>query len=401
MIRKYEYTLTSAEIREFCYKAMTEQLKNRQKRWVFLVLFVIAGGLLLPESVGVMVLLLALVYCIAAWQNYVLIRKQVEGQPWTLWIEGGTLKVRRGNYSETPCASIRLICVTRRLLMLGYLQAENRPAWYVMPLRVFANMQEQEAFINQLRNPWQAYAAGGFSGVENSAETMENAAGEAPDQVYLQVSYMLNEEKWVHYNRGAVSLVHAGTLGKKERWRAMFLWGAIMALLIPACISLVAGAFSWGAVVFGILLALVLILHLFFRDPEKALRRQIRMPDVVARECGLWQISFSEEGVIAKQPGGMKNLYAWENLGWLVESETAFYLFSRDKRRFVTVAKESFSDWDQVGIFQRLCEEKGLEKLSAKRMRYVPGWAVLVLFIILYAAFFFGLLVSLFSAEWL
>ncbi|MCM1123664.1 MAG: hypothetical protein NC416_13865 [Eubacterium sp.] len=357
MARKYEYTLTSVEIREFCRKAMTEQLKTRQKGWVFLALLIIADGLLLPEGVGVIALMLALVFCISAWRNYALIRRQVEGQPWTLQMEGGMLKVRRGNYSEMPCAGIRFIRVTRRLLMLGYLQSANRPAWYVMPLRVFANKQEQEAFINQLRNPWQTYAAGGFGGTENSAGMIANATGEAPAQVYLQLSYMLDEEKWVHYNRGAASLIHAGTLGKKERWRAMLLWGGIMAVFIPACVSLAAGGFSWVTAVSGILLALLLNLRLFFRDPEKALRRQIRMPAVAARECGLWQISFSEEGVMAKQPGGMKNLYVWENLGWLVESETAFYLFDRDKRRFVTVAKESFLDWDQVGVLHRLCED--------------------------------------------
>ncbi len=345
--KKYTYILEPAEIRELFRRIMSEQIKQRKVIWILLALMLIADGWLLPEAAGALVLVLAVLYSVAGMRNYASLRRQVEGQQWTIWIENGKLKAARGNYSEVPCESIQFIRITRRLLMLGYLQMHGRPVWYVMPLRVFESVQERDAFLNRLRNPGQTLGAD-FSG----------AAQSGASQPCLQLIYTLNAEKWVSFYKGGVALIHAGTLGKKER-----------------------------------------MLRLFFRNPEKTLRKQVRTPLMANRVCGLWRISFSEEGIAVEQPGGMLFFSAWESLAWFVETEAVFYLFSRDKRRFIMVAKESFQNWDQVDVFHRLCGEKGLTRLPARRMRYVPGWAVLMVFVILYVMAVIGIFAFSFAGN--
>lgn len=345
--KKYTYILEPAEIRELFRRVKAEQLKYRKKIWILLILILIVDGWLLPEAAGALVLVLAVLFSVTGMRNYASLRRQVEGQQWTLWIENGKLKAARGNYSEMPCESIKFIRITRRLLMLGYLQTPGWPAWFVMPLRVFENVQEREAFLNRLRNPGQIF------GADFSAEAQSGAP-----QPCLQLAYTLNAEKWVFFYKGGIALIHAGTLGKKGR-----------------------------------------ILRLFFRDPERTLRKQVQTPLMANRVCGLWRISFSEEGIAVEQPGGMMFFSAWESLAWFVETEAVFYLFSRDKRRFIMVAKESFQNWDQVDVFHRLCGEKGLTKLPARQMHYVPGWAVLVAFVILYVMAVIGIFAFSFAGN--
>lgn len=371
--RKYEYVLEPVEIREFSRKAMAEQFVQRWQRWLVLALILIADGLLIPEGIGLLALMLAALFLVSGLRNTLAVRRQLSGQRWTLCIADGRLQVTRGNYSEVPCESIQFIRITRRLLMMGYLQAPGRPAWYVMPLRVFESEQEGEWFLGQLRSPKYVFGAEGFR------ET-ENGGGNDAPQTVLHLSYMLDEEKWVRFNKEALALVHAGTLGQRERLLAMAFYGVFMAVLFTACISLAAGGFRWQAVVGGLFVTVLFLLRLFFRDPERALQRQIRTPVMAKRNCGFWQISFTDRGIMIEQPGQSKDFYVWENLGWMVETEIAFYLFSKDKKRFIIVPKESFLAWDQVRVFHQLCGERGIGKVAAKRMHYVPGWALVTVF---------------------
>ncbi len=372
--KKYTYILEPEEIRELFRRGMTEQLKYRKVIWILCILILIMAGWSNPEETGALVLVLAVLLSVTAMRSYASLRRQVEGQQWTLWIENGKLKVARGNYSEVPCESIQFIRITRRLLMLGYLQMPGRPVWFVMPLRVFENVQEREAFLNLLRNPEQTFGAD-FSGAAQSS---------AP-QPCLQLAYTLNAEKWVSFYKGGLALIHAGIPGKKERILKMFFWGGLITVILSVCCSLTIGKFHWLTVAACLVIAVLLILSLFFTDPEKTLRKRVRTPFMANRVCGLWRISFSEEGIAVEQPGEMMHFYVWESLAWFVETEAVFYIFSRDKKQFVMVAKESFQNWDQVAVFHRLCGDKGLTKIPAGRMHYVPGWAVPVAFAILYA----------------
>ena len=365
--RKYEYILEPAEIREFCRRALMEQIKKRRVFWILITAILLLEACYLPRGGITIVLLLVLSFGIISIRNNVFIRRQITGQHWTLWVENGKLKSRRENYSEIPCESIQFIRITRRLLMLGYLQSPRRPAWFVMPLRVFQDVQERDAFIDQIRNPGQSFTA---------EVTMEEA--EEPAQVYLRLSFMLDTERWVRLSKRAFGIVQAGTFGKRDRILGMAFAGCLIAVVLPVSLSTIVGGFSWILMGFCIFVAALMILRIYFQDPEKRLRKQVQMPGAANRECGLWQVSFSEEGITVDLPGRIKNFYVWESIGYLVETEEAFYLFSRDKRRFIVVAKESFQTWDQVHCFRQLCEAKGIRTLAEKRMHYMPTWAYVV-----------------------
>lgn len=366
--RKYEYILEPAELREFCRKALMERLKRRRVLWILLTAILLLEACYLPPRGGITILLvLALAFGIVSISNNVVIRKQITEQHCTIWIEDGKLKSRRINYSEMPCESIQFIRITRRLLMLGYLQTPQRPAWFVIPLRVFRDVQERDAFIDRIRNPWQTFTA------DASTEAEEESV-----QVYLRLSYMMDAERWVRLSKRAFGIVQAGTFGKRDRRLGMAFWGCLIAVVLPVSLSFIVGGFSWILIGFCIFYAALMILRIYFQDPEKQLRKQVQTPFMVNRVCGLWQVSFAEEGINVELPGLIKNFYAWGYLAYLVETEEAFYLFSRDKRQFIISAKESFQTWDQVHCFRRLCEEKGIRTLPEKRMHYIPLWALVV-----------------------
>ena len=370
---KYEYILEPAELREFCRKALLEQIKKRQVFWVLLAILLFLEACYLPSGGFVIVMMLVLLFGIVSIYNNAAIRKQLAGQHWTLWVENGKLKSRREIYSEMPCEGIQFIRITRRLLMLGYLQSSKKQAWYVIPLRVFRDVQERDGFINQIRNPWQTFTA---------AEPMETEEKTAP--VYLRLAYMLDAERWVRLSRRALSIAQAGTFGKRNRILGMVFCGCVIGVVLPVSLSILVGGFSWILMGFCIFYAAMMILRIYYRDPEKQLRKQVQSPGTAAnRECGLWQVSFSEEGITVDLPGRIKHVYVWDFLAYLVETEEVFYLFSRDKRRFIMVAKESFQTWDQVHLFRRLCEERGIRMVPEKRMHYIPAW-VLVVAVLLY-----------------
>lgn len=374
--QKYEYILEPAELREFCRKALAEQLKKRQVLWVALAILLLLEAYYLPRgglTIGVM---MAVYFGIVSIRNNTVIRKQIAGQHWTIWLENGKLKSRRENYSEMPCEDIQFIRITRRLLMLGYLQSPRRAAWFVMPLRVFQDARERDAFIDQIRNPGQPFTA---------EAPME--AEEKSEQAYLRLSYMMDAEMWVRLSKRAFGIVQAGTFGKRDRILGMAFAGCLIAVVLPVCIAFIVGGFSWIMMGVCIFIAALMILRIYFQDPEKRLRKQVQMPGAANRECGLWQVSFLGEGITVDLPGRIKNFYVWESIGYLVETEEVFYLFSRDKRRFITVAKESFQSWDEVSVFRRLCEEKGIRTIPEKRMHYMPTWALVVAVLLYFIVF--------------
>ncbi|MDE7429948.1 MAG: hypothetical protein K2N00_11940, partial [Lachnospiraceae bacterium] len=226
--RKYEYILEPAEIREFCRKALMERLKRRRVFWILLTAILLLEAYYLPRGGLTIVPLLVLSFGIISIHNNVVIRKQITGQLWTLWVEDGKLKSRRENYSEMPCESIQFIRITRRLLMLGYLQSPKRTAWFIVPLRVFQDVQERDRFINQIRNPWQPF----------TAETPVMAE-EEPEQVYLRLSYMMDTERWVRLSKRAFGIIQAGTFGKRDRRLGMAFWGCLIAVVLPVSLSVI------------------------------------------------------------------------------------------------------------------------------------------------------------------
>lgn len=389
--RKYEYVMNLPEIREFCRFVFREQFKYRKYRWIAILCIIAAEALYASEAAAVVAVLLIIMLGVSGIYSYRSTVKILDGQSWTVFpIEDGRLKVTRVNLVEIPCRDIQFIRRTKHLLMLGYLQSPKRPVWIVIPVRVFESEQEREAFVALIRNPqagtefgapaWQAQDRADFT------DSAERGTDRTDPQEYMRFSYFLDREKWVRLQKGAADLLNSGTMGRPVRTYGMAIWGGVMAVALTVCTCLVAGEIRWTLIWYSLGLTVWLMLRLYARDPEKRIRKQLDAPEVAARECGLWQVSLTQEGVTAYMPTGMKSCFDWDSLAWLVETQEAFYLFYKDKKHLIVIAKESFVSWDQVDAFHRICAERGVQKISPKKARYVPEWLTwAVLGLILFA----------------
>lgn len=384
--KEYEYVMDLPEIREFCRFAFWEQFKCRKWMWFRVLLIIVVEALIFPEAAVVVGILILFCLVAAGIYNYRTTVKLLEGQMWSGFrVEGGRLKAARGDYSEVPCREICFIRRTKRLLMLGYMQGPKRPAWFVIPLRVFGDEQELETFLSLIRNPQPEGVAGytDTAGQPGGSAGYTDAAGQpigaTAQQEYMRFSYLLDGERWVRFQKGAADLLNGGSLGKTVRTYGVVIWGFVTALALVVFTCYVAGGFHWLLVCYSLAIAVWMVLRLYSRDPEKAIRKQLKEPELAARACGLWQVVLAEEGVTVNMPMDMKNFFPWASLEWLVETEELFYLFHKDKRHFIMVAKECFVSWDQVDVFHRICADKGVKKVMPKKARYVPGWLTWVI----------------------
>lgn len=381
--RRYEYVMDEAEIREFCLHAFLEQLKCSKKTGIRLLIILAAELLLIPEAAALTVLLMVVMVAAVSIYNYAATSKLLRGQPGSVWIEDGRLKAQRRDYGEIPCRDIKLVRRTKRLLMMGYMQRAGRPVWFMIPLRSFRDGHEVDLFLSTLRDP----------------AAQENYYDQAYDQAYLRFQYQLDGERWVRLQKGAADLINGGSLGRSARLYGVLIWGGVMAVVLTVISCLISGRFHWMFVCYGFVFAVLMSLRLYCRDPGKAIRNQLKQPEVAARACGLWQVSLTEEGVSLAMPADIKNVYLWTSLAWLLETEEAFYLFHQDKKHFVMIAKESFLSWDQVDLFHRICADHGIQKIVPKKARYVPGWLTWTLFGVFLLALFGIVMVRAFLSE--
>ncbi|MDE7198069.1 MAG: hypothetical protein K2O15_04205, partial [Lachnospiraceae bacterium] len=351
-----------SEIREFTRIALWEQLRHQKGKWFRVLLIIVLEAFFIPEAAVIIAFLMIASLIAVGIYNYRTTVKLLEGQMWTVFrIGDGRLRVARNDCSEIPCREIQFIRRTKRLLMLGYMQSPKRPAWFVMPLRVFGDGQELEAFLDLIRNPKE----GGGDGFEEAAEyagTAVREPGYTAPQEYMRFSYLLDKERWVRFQKGAADLLNGGSLGSAARRYVMMIWGCVMTAVLISCTYIVVGTFYWTLVCYSMALAVWLILRLYCRDPEKGIRKQLRTPEIAARACGSWQVVLAEKGITVNMPMEMKNFYPWESLEWLLETEEVFYVFHKDKKHFIMIAKEWFVRWEQVDVFHRICAEQGIKK---------------------------------------
>lgn len=362
--KEYEYVMELSEIREFCRVAFVEQLKCNKRTWLRILLIMALMPFLVPHAAGFLLILMIGWMIVIGVSYYRSTVKLLKGQLWTVYpIQDGRLRVARSDYSEIPCKDICFIRRTKRLLMLGYMQGLSRPAWFVMPLRIFGDEQELAAFLALIRNP-QAEGETAF------AEPSE----------YMRFSYLLDGERWVRFQKGAADLLNGGSLGRPARMYGAIILGCVMTAAMFISMYLIVGALSWPLVCYCLALILWMCLRLFFRDPEKRIRKQMKAPEIANHACGVRQVSLGEEGITVNLPMDRKDFYAWTSLEWLLETEEAFYVFHKDKKHFIMIAKECFASWEQVDLFHRICADKGVKKVMPKRGRYVPGWLTWVIF---------------------
>lgn len=407
--RIYEYVMDEAEIRDFCLHAFWEQIKCSKKTGVRLLLILAAEVLLVPEAVVLTVLLLLGIFLGTGIYSYVATAKLLRGQIGSVWIEGDKLKARRRDYGEISCRKIQFIRRTKRLLMLGYMQRAGRPAWFMIPLRAFRDGQEVDRFLALLRSPaaqGNDCAQTGFderTGRENARTGYCDQIGQLketePSQEYICFSYQVDGERWVRLQKGAAELVNGGSLGRSPRTYGVMIWGCVMLTALIVVSYLVAKKLDWLIVCYGVSLTVLMLLKLFYTDPEKLIRKQFMSPEVAARACGLWQVSLAEEGITVTMPADIKNVYLWTSLAWLVETEEAFYLFHQDKKHFIMIAKESFQSGEQVHLFQQICADHGIRKAETKKARYVPLWLLVVLFVVCLLVLFGAAMVKIFLSS--
>lgn len=382
-VKKYEYVLEPSEIREFCLAALWERFKCRKGVWIRLLVIIVIELFIIPEAAVLVAVMVVVMLIVSGIYNYTAAARMLEGQPWGIWVEGDKLKAERGDCSEVSCRNIQFIRITKHLLMLGYLQSVKTPAWFVVPLHVFENVQERERFLDKIRNPQAASEAGGLPEEGIEAVTRDTAGQNLRNtetREYMRFAYRLDGERWVRFQKGAADILNGTSLGKPMRFYGMVIWGCVMMAVMTSCVYFTAGTLNWLLVCVCFFITMWMVLRLYCRNPEKGIRKQLRAPEVAGRACGVWQVSLTEEAIAVSMPMDMKVSYVWESLRWLLETEEVFYIFHKDKRHFIMIAKESFVSWEQVDIFHRICADKGVQKTVQKKALYVPEWLTWVLF---------------------
>lgn len=194
----------------------------------------------------------------------------------------------------------------------------------------------------------------------------------------LSFTYRMDKEKWVRFRKGIAGIT-GSTLKKSKLLRfSVFLCIAMAVELI--FLIYIAGNGLLQSVIFSVAILVLISLKIFFQDPERRIRRLAETATVQREMMGVWQVKLSEKGADEKSPAGAERFYPWEKLGWLVEGEFAFYLFQKNEKCAVTIPKECFQSWEQIWAVQGLCAKKGVIQLKGKKRKYVPGWAIYLLF---------------------
>lgn len=363
-MKQYTFRLTKKETMEFCIRAVWEQQRRRLWPWILIVLIIILEMLYKPwmslSLAGMILMMMALVIL----QNYFAIKPAFTEKERRIWLEDGMLKTDAGEYAEMPCSSITIVKVSRHLLLLGHFRGKRQIAWRPIPLRVFADRREQELFLDQLRQAQH---------VQQKNHTEEGRQERQQEAIFI-FSFPVDQEKWVQILTGASDLISAGTLGRtKESRLAMFFYGIAVLFMVAFWGFLTGGEFF--AILFLILgTCLLVLLKVKNENPEKKIRRQIRMGMIQNDIYGEWEVSVREDGVFQSGPGNLKSFWPWELQGWLVETERIFYLFLKSKKGFIMIPKESMESREQAAAFEQLCRKKGVTVVQGKKRKYVPGW---------------------------
>lgn len=398
-MKRYTFSLTKKEAAEFCIRAFWEQQRMRAFQWIVVLAIALIDIRVMPWA-GIMVFgMIFLILFIALFRYISVMGKDLCEKPQVMWVENGILKVERSGYGEIMGSSISVIRITRHLLMLGLYQAKKQIAWYPMPLRVFGDVQEREAFLAFLREE-------PLTGKEREQVTEERAhvsqqKQQADGSVLFRFFFRINEEKWAQLLTGATQVIRSGAMGRSQGHAGIRV-AAFLLLLV--CMAFTAGrlqAFS-GNRVFAAFILFILLLSLLLlkngkTNPEKRIRRQIKKGLVQNDTCGDWEIVMTDTGVEQACTGKNKTVLPWEELRWVTEGEFAFYFFKEDKRHFLMLPKEAVGSREQASAMLGLCAQKNLLFVTARKEKYWPGWVFNVTIAGVIAGY---LAISAWSAIW-
>lgn len=398
MMKKYSFQMTKEEVRELCLRAIWEWLRRQRSKWLLLSAVLALECIFVSWTMALtMVILLLLIFAVfTVWNNFVMI-KRLCGKTRIMEVEAGILKpgIEGELYGEIPCSSITEIRMTRHLLMLGLHKASKVIAWYPIPLRVFADGQERDGFLESVRNPQvQAWEKTAVSDMGEHGETsvidFGVQAAEKSEQEYFRLSFQVGEEEWARIMATAAEIIQAGTLGKQKNRLVWIILAAVFSVLLcgvtwflPGATGIIQGASLTGTFFFLILLGSLV------QNPERTIRAHIRKGTAQNDVLGLWEISVTEMGIRQCISGKNSAMIPWESLLCVVETDNELFFYQKDKRHYSALLKEGLESREQIENLKGLCREKHLEVLAGKRKKYVPKW----LFTLLLAVVMVGYLV--------
>lgn len=390
-MKKYSFQMTKEEVRELCFRAIWERLILLRLQWLLLPAVLVLECIYLSWTVALAtcILLLVIFVALAMWSNFSM-QKQLCKKTRTMEVKAGLLKpgVEGELYCEIPCSSITEFRRTRHLLMLGFRQASKVIAWYPVPLRVFANEQERDSFIESVKSPHTT-----VPDMEKYEETSVADIGVQPteksEQEYFRVTFQVGEEEWIRMKAAATEIIQAGTLGEKKNHLIWIVLAA--ALFVLSCEA--AWLFRSVADVIYIMSLIVIVLFLsllrnLLENPEKNIRNKFRRGMVQNNVLGVWETSVTEMGIRQSVSGKNSAMIPWESLLCVVETDNELFFFQKDKKHFSVIQKKGLESREQIESLKGLCREKRMKVLAEKRKKYAPGWLfslLIAIVIVVYA----------------
>lgn len=389
-MKKYSFQMTKGEVRELYIRAMWEYLCLHRLKWLLLPAVLALECIFVSWAMALAtgILFLLIFVPVAMWSNFRM-KKQLCGKTRTMEVEAGILKpgVEGELYCEIPCSNITEFRMTRHLLMLGLRQASKVIAWYPVPLRVFADEQERDGFLEAVRNP-QTTVSDMEEHSETSAIDLGVQAAEKSEQEYFRVSSQVGEEEWVRMMAAATEIIRAGTLGERKNH---FVWIVLAAVF--SVFSCGAALFFHSAATIFHIMSLVGILFFFsllrnlLENPERNIRTQLRRGMAQNNVLGVWEISVTDLGIRQSVSGENSALIPWESLLCVVETDDELFFYQKDKRHFSAIQKSWLESREQIESLKGLCREKHVEVLAGKRKKYAPNGLISLLMIVVVAGY--------------
>lgn len=372
-MKEYSFQMTKEEVRELCLRAMWELLLLQPFKCLMILAIVVLEGILASWILALaLVIMLVVLFGLGTLRRNSVMQEQLCGKSQTMKVEEGMLKqdLEEGLHCEIQCSSITKVRVTRHLLMLGLHQASKVIAWYAVPLRVFADEQERDRFVEAVRNPQMA------EGPETSSgEAYEAPEAEKPEQEYFCISAQVGEEEWVRGMAIATEVIRSGTLGEQKSRVGRIVLAAVLAVFSCGAAYFFPGAAAIIHIASLLVMMICLVLlRNFLENPEKSMREQLRRGRMQNNVLGVWETSVTEAGI--RQVIAEKNsvMMPWESLFCVVETDNELLFYQKDKRHFSMLLKAGAESREQLESLKELCREKQVEVLAGKRKKYVPGW---------------------------
>ncbi|MCM1025856.1 MAG: YcxB family protein [Roseburia sp.] len=383
-MKKYTFQITEEEAKELTYRVIWEQLRLRHFYWwlllVLIFIWVQQAFWHWTAFLEFGLILFGLAALYVTWRRSAL-RKQLCGKTITVTAENGALRLNiEGELSsEVPCGDIAVVRVTRHLLMLGFRQTPKALSWDPIPLRVFADEKEKDAFIAALQNS------------ENQIEMPTEEAGEAPNSEKageggLRFSVRLDEEAGIKLMSEAREINQMWLPGGKQIFAKLLglaagMSGLAFFFVICAFLQRATGESIGNILPFmGMILSLS-ILQYKLGDTEEMVRQQLRKGLLKNPAGEAWEIWLAEWGIGWASPEKKSLIVPWEKLYCTVETESNLFFYLKDGSHLALPKKTMGSG--ELERVKELCEEKSIKKLAKRRKKYVPRWVFTLLIFLL------------------